>query len=67
MSQKPTIVFGSDHGGYELKQILHAYCKKTEKFNTIDAGTYNNERCDYPDVALKACKHLSDAKHPAGL
>lgn len=42
------IAIGSDHAGFELKEILIQYLKtKTEEVN--DKGCYSAERADYPD------------------
>ncbi len=47
------LVIASDHAGYELKKNIIKHFKKNIKF--IDAGTYSEESCDYPDFAHKAC------------
>ena len=39
------IAIGSDHGGFELKEVL-----KKHFTDMIDLGTYNTESCDYPDI-----------------
>lgn len=48
-SQK-TIVFGSDHGGFQLKQELKKYAEGLG-FNIVDVGTHSEQSCDYPDFA----------------
>lgn len=45
-----SIIIGSDHTGFRLKNILIKYL--TEKgFTIFDAGTFNENPCDYPDYA----------------
>lgn len=53
------IFIGSDHGGFEMKEIIKQYLNDTRKYVTIiDVGTYSNNSCDYPDIAQKLCKQL---------
>lgn len=46
-----TIIFGSDHAGLGLKNILMEHL--AGRFNTVDVGTHSLESCDYPDIAGK--------------
>jgi len=41
------IAFGSDHAGYELRQVLMAYAKE-QGYEVIDKGTPDKNSCDYP-------------------
>lgn len=48
------IIIGSDHGGIHLKEVLKQHL--TERgIEVHDAGTYTEESCDYPDIALQVC------------
>ncbi|WP_138160552.1 ribose 5-phosphate isomerase B [Peptoniphilus catoniae] len=42
------IGFGSDHAGYELKEILKEYLSE-KGYDCVDYGTNSKERVDYPD------------------
>jgi len=44
------VAFGSDHGGFQLKQALIAYAGSLG-YQVIDLGTSGEEPCDYPDFA----------------
>ena len=44
------IAIGSDHAGFELKEVLISYLK-TKNVDVIDKGCYSLERADYPDAA----------------
>ena len=44
------IAIGSDHAGFELKEVLVSYLK-TKNVEVIDKGCYSLERADYPDAA----------------
>ena len=58
-----TIVIGSDHAGFELKETLKKFL--TEDYHVIDVGTYSNESVDYPDYAAKVGQAIlaGKAKH----
>lgn len=45
------IALGCDHGGLNLKQEVAKYLE-TENIEFKDFGTYTDESCDYPDIAL---------------
>jgi ribose 5-phosphate isomerase B len=49
-SNLPSVVIGSDHGGFALKGELIA-CIRDLGVRVEDAGTGNTEPCDYPDFA----------------
>ncbi|MDD5729746.1 MAG: ribose 5-phosphate isomerase B [Candidatus Omnitrophica bacterium] len=60
------IIIGSDHAGFKLKEKLKLYLvKKGIKVN--DAGTYSEERCDYPEFAFKVAKEVSCGKYKKGI
>lgn len=44
------IAIGSDHAGFELKEVLISYLK-TKNMEVFDKGCYSLERADYPDAA----------------
>jgi len=44
------IAIGSDHAGFELKEVLISYLK-TKNIDVVDKGCYSLERADYPDAA----------------
>jgi ribose 5-phosphate isomerase B len=44
------IAIGSDHAGFELKEVLISYLK-TKNTEVFDKGCYSLERADYPDTA----------------
>ncbi len=53
------IAIGSDHGGFELKNILREYLKSLNH-NVIDVGTDSKDACDYPDFAFKVAECVAD-------
>lgn len=44
------IVIGSDHAGFDLKNILAAQLRELQH-EIIDVGTHNTTPADYPDIA----------------
>ena len=44
------IAIGSDHAGFELKEVLISYLK-SKNTEVIDKGCYSLDRADYPDAA----------------
>jgi ribose 5-phosphate isomerase B len=52
------VAFGSDHGGFALKEQLRKYVEEMG-VKTIDLGTYSEEACDYPDFAYAVARMVS--------
>ena len=44
------IAIGNDHAGFEAKTSVAEYLTK-QGHTVMDCGSYNEERCDYPDFA----------------
>ncbi len=59
------IAIGSDHGGYELKEILKQHL--SGRHEVFDAGTESNESCDYPDIAKKVAARIASEKSDRGI
>jgi ribose 5-phosphate isomerase B len=55
---KEIVVFGSDHGGYQLKEMLKKYAEELG-YVIMDVGTSTEEACDYPDFAYAVAKAVS--------
>ncbi len=49
------IGIGSDHGGFELKEIIKEHFSSDE-IEFIDYGTYSTESVDYPDFGKKTAE-----------
>ena len=56
----PTIVFGSDHAGLGLKNILKEHL--AGRFDIMDVGAHSLESCDYPIIAGKLATEVLDRK-----
>jgi ribose 5-phosphate isomerase B len=51
------ISMGSDHAGFELKEIIKEYLSKKD-IEIVDFGCYSSDRVDYPDYAHKVANSL---------
>ena len=63
---KRTIAVGSDHGGYDLKNIVIAYLKEMGH-TVIDCGTNSKESVDYPDFALAVAEKVHEGTACRGI
>jgi ribose 5-phosphate isomerase B len=53
-----TLYFGSDHGGFAVKNSLIEVLR-TEGYAIEDCGSYNSDDVDYPDFALAVSRAVS--------
>lgn len=60
------IAIASDHGGFELKQGLIEHYKG-RNLELVDEGTYDMERCDYPDYARKVVEKILKGEIDKGI
>lgn len=67
-TQLTPLFLGSDHGGFELKNAILDYLKKTRPlFQLSDLGTYSTESVDYPDFAKKVCEAVLGTPKSLGI
>ena len=57
-TSKNRIVIGSDHSGFRLKNTLFKYLLE-KGYKVEDAGTYDENSCDYPDYAKKVALQVA--------
>lgn len=60
------IAIGSDHAGFELKEIIK---KHLDKINILvtDFGTFSSERADYPDFAHPVANAVENKNADLGI
>lgn len=63
---KGKIAIGSDHGGFQLKEILKKYIEELG-YTVFDVGTSSEEPCDYPDFAFAVAKLVSSGEAEKGI
>ena len=61
-----TIAIGSDHGGFELKEIVREYLLK-KGLEIQDVGVFAEESVDYPDYALKVSEIVAKGEADLGI
>lgn len=59
-------VIGSDHTGVKLKETVIAYLKE-KSIQTIDAGTFNDSPCDYPDICENVVRNMKNGSADFGI
>ena len=60
------IAIGSDHGGFELKEVIKKHLEG-RGFTFEDFGTLTGEAVDYPDIAEAVCKPVAEGKFEFGI
>jgi ribose 5-phosphate isomerase B len=61
------VAIGSDHAGFEYKEMIKEYLKKEFGFEVIDKGTYSNERTDYPLYAKAVAEAVAKGEADKGI
>lgn len=59
-----TIAIGSDHAGFEYKELLKEFLKQYE---VKDFGTYSSSSADYPDFAHAVASVVEKAEYTKGI
>lgn len=60
------IAIGCDHGGLEHKNAI-AENLRNRGFDVVDEGIYEQVSVDYPEIALKVCRHITDGDCELGI
>ena len=60
------IALAGDHAGFLLKEQIASYLR-TEGFEVMDLGTYDQEPVDYPDYARTTAEALQSGKAERGI
>ena len=60
------LIIGSDHTGFRLKNTLIKYLVE-KGFHITDAGTFDENPCDYPDYAKIVAKSVSKGDNDYGI
>ncbi len=62
------IYIGSDHAGYEMKEVLKASIKdNVGDMNFVDLGVFTTDSMDYPDIAREVAEKVSENKDAMGI
>ena len=60
------IIIGSDHGGFELKEILKTHLI-ANNHTVDDKGCYSTDSVDYPEIAENVSKAILEDKENLGI
>ncbi len=61
------IGIAADHGGYELKEIIHTFLLKAE-YEVVDFGAYkSDDKDDYPDFVVPLAKAVAASEVERGI
>ena len=63
---RTTVAIGSDHAGFDLKQVLAAYLAELG-YEVLDLGTSGPESVDYPDFGKAVAKAVGAEKARFGV
>lgn len=61
-----TVVIGSDHAGYRLKELLKN-ALSSKGIEVVDKGTMSTDSCDYPVIAKDVCGEVLERGCPGVL
>lgn len=64
--EKPSIIIGTDHGGFELKQTLVSHLEKSG-YSVEDIGCHSTESVDYPDYANLVAHAVATGRKDLGI
>ena len=62
-----SVAIGSDHGGFELKQVLVRFVKDELGWAVHDCGTHSEEAVDYPDFAAAVAREVASGHAARGI
>jgi ribose 5-phosphate isomerase B len=61
------VALGSDHGGFELKEVLCHYIAEELGWEVHDCGTHSTETVDYPDYAAAVAREVAAGRCSLGI
>ena len=60
------VAIGSDHGGFEAKEIIRDYLSAIG-YRVTDVGTFSKDSVDYPDFAIKVARKVASGECERGI
>ena len=61
------IIIGSDHAGFDLKERCKAHLEGLGDYRLEDIGVFNKASSDYPNVAHKLSRAVSEGDYSRGI
>lgn len=60
------IILGSDHGGYEMKEILKTHLI-AQNYTVEDKGCFSTDSVDYPEITKEVCTEVLKNEENLGI
>lgn len=64
--EKQVVYLGSDHAGFQSKIELNKYLKE-QGYEVTDLGCFNEDPCDYPDIAREVAEKVAEREGSFGI
>lgn len=61
------IIIGSDHAGFDLKEVCRAFLEGLAEYRVQDVGVFSRDSSDYPDIAHKVSRAVSTGEFSRGI
>ncbi|HEY6867224.1 MAG TPA: RpiB/LacA/LacB family sugar-phosphate isomerase, partial [Candidatus Eisenbacteria bacterium] len=61
------VAIGSDHGGFQLKELLKRYVEDELGWSVHDCGTHSSAAVDYPDFAAAVAREVAAGRAGRGI
>jgi len=61
------IIIGSDHAGYDLKEVCKAHLLKSGENQIEDVGVFSRDSSDYPRIAKEVAGAISRGEYDRGV
>jgi ribose 5-phosphate isomerase B len=61
------IIIGSDHAGYDLKEVCRAHLLEAGDHKVKDAGVFSRDSSDYPRIAKEVADAVSRGEYDRGV
>jgi len=61
------VAIGSDHAGFDYKEMIKEFLESEFGFEVIDKGTYSKERTDYPIYAKAVAEAVASGEADRGI
>ena len=61
------IIIGSDHAGFDLKEVCRADLENRQDYEVEDAGAFSRDSVDYPEVAHRLARAVVSGEYKRGI
>ena len=61
------IIIGSDHAGYDLKEVCKAHLLQSSEHRVTDVGVFSRDSSDYPRIAKEVAGAVSRGEYDRGV